>query len=106
MQMNDAHIYCSDDQFSAEFLDVCNMYLEYFKIFGIEKYEMRLSLHDPEGLGKKYIDEPKLWVETESIVRNALIEGDINFVEIPGEAAFYGPKIDVQVWSAISRSQG
>ena len=103
MQMNDAHIYCSDDQFSAEFLDVCNMYLEYFKIFGIEKYEMRLSLHDPEGLGKKYIDEPKLWVETESIVRNALIEGDINFVEIPGEAAFYGPKVDVQVWSAIGK---
>ena len=103
MQMNDAHIYCSDDQFSAEFLDVCNMYLEYFKIFGIEKYEMRLSLHDPKGLGKKYIDEAELWVETESIVRNALIEGDINFVEIPGEAAFYGPKVDVQVWSAIGK---
>ena len=103
MQMNDAHIYCSDDQFSAEFLDVCNMYLEYFKIFGIEKYEMRLSLHDPKGLGKKYIDEAELWVETESIVRNALIEGDINFIEIPGEAAFYGPKVDVQVWSAIGK---
>ena len=103
MQMNDAHIYCSDDQFSAEFLDVCNMYLEYFKIFGIEKYEMRLSLHDPKGLGKKYIDEPELWIETESIVRNALIEGDINFIEIPGEAAFYGPKVDVQVWSAIGK---
>ena len=103
MQMNDAHIYCSDDQFSAEFLEVCNMYLEYFKIFGIEKYEMRLSLHDPKGLGKKYIDEAELWVETESIVRNALIEGDINFIEIPGEAAFYGPKVDVQVWSAIGK---
>ena len=103
MQMNDAHIYCSDDQFSAEFLDVCYMYLEYFKIFGIEKYEMRLSLHDPKGLGKKYIDEAELWVETESIVRNALIEGDINFIEIPGEAAFYGPKVDVQVWSAIGK---
>ena len=103
MQMNDAHIYCSDDQFSAEFLEVCNMYLEYFKIFGIEKYEMRLSLHDPKGLGKKYIDEAELWVETESIVRNTLIEGDINFIEIPGEAAFYGPKVDVQVWSAIGK---
>jgi threonyl-tRNA synthetase len=103
MQMNDAHIYCSEDQFSAEFLDVCKMYLEYFKIFGIEKYEMRLSLHDPKGLGKKYIDEAELWVETESIVRNALIEGDINFIEIPGEAAFYGPKVDVQVWSAIGK---
>ena len=103
MQMNDAHIYCSKDQFSAEFLDVCNMYLEYFKIFGIEKYEMRLSLHDTKGLGKKYINEPELWLETESVVRNALTEGNINFVEIQGEAAFYGPKVDVQVWSAIGK---
>ncbi len=103
MQMNDAHIYCSKDQFNAEFLDVCKMYLEYFKIFGIEKYEMRLSLHDPEDLGKKYINEPELWIETEKMVKEALVEGGINFVEIPGEAAFYGPKVDVQVWSAIGK---
>lgn len=101
--MNDAHIYCSNDQFNFEFLDVCKMYLEYFKIFGIEKYEMRLSLHDPNDLGKKYIDEPELWLETERMVKEALIEGGINFIEIPGEAAFYGPKIDVQVWSAIGK---
>tara|TARA_B100001989_G_C24542153_1_gene468281 strand:+ start:1 stop:741 length:741 start_codon:yes stop_codon:yes gene_type:complete len=79
------------------------MYLEYFKIFGIEKYEMRLSLHDPEDLGKKYINEPELWIETEKMVKEALVEGGINFVEIPGEAAFYGPKVDVQVWSAIGK---
>ena len=103
MQMNDAHIYCSKDDFSQEFLDVCKMYLEYFDIFGIEKYEMRLSVHDKEGLGKKYIDEPDLWIETENIVRRTLAEGKINFTEISGEAAFYGPKVDVQVWSAIGK---
>ena len=103
MQMNDAHIYCSEGQFKDEFLAVCKMYLQYFEIFGIKKYEMRLSLHDPEKLGKKYVDEPSLWIKTEKLVREALIEGGLNFVEIPGEAAFYGPKIDVQVWSAIGR---
>ena len=103
MQMNDAHIYCSKNDFSQEFLDVCKMYLEYFDIFGIEKYEMRLSVHDKEGLGKKYIDEPDLWIETENIVRRTLTEGKINFTEISGEAAFYGPKVDVQVWSAIGK---
>ncbi len=103
MQMNDAHIYCSPEDFNREFLDVCKMYLEYFDIFGIEKYEMRLSLHDPADLGKKYIDEPELWIETEEAVRNALKEGNIPYVEIPGEAAFYGPKVDVQVWSAIGK---
>ena len=103
MQMNDAHIYCSNVDFDSEFLDVCNMYLEYFKIFGIEKYEMRLSLHDPKDLGKKYVDEPELWLQTEDAVRKALTKGGINYVEIPGEAAFYGPKIDVQVWSAIGK---
>ena len=103
MQMNDAHIYCSEDQFKDEFLSVCNMYLKYFEIFGIEKYEMRLSLHDPEKLGEKYVDEPELWIKTEQLVRESLKEGGVNFVEIEGEAAFYGPKIDVQVWSAIGR---
>ena len=103
MQMNDAHIYCTEEQFKDEFLAVCNMYLYYFKIFGIEKYEMRLSLHDPEKLGEKYVDEPELWIKTEKLVRESLQDGELNFVEIPGEAAFYGPKIDVQVWSAIGR---
>ena len=103
MQMNDAHIYCSEEQFKEEFLSVCKMYLKYFEIFGIDKYEMRLSLHDPKKLGKKYVDEPELWLKTETLVREALEDGKLNFVEIPGEAAFYGPKIDVQVWSAIGR---
>jgi len=103
MQMNDAHIYCTKDQFKDEFLAVCNMYLYYFDIFGIDKYQLRLGLHDAEGLGKKYIDEPELWQQTEAEVREALQEGNIDHVEISGEAAFYGPKIDVQVWSAIGK---
>ena len=103
MQMNDAHIYCTEAQFKEEFLAVCKMYLKYFEIFGIEKYEMRLSLHDPNKLGEKYVDEPDLWIKTEKLVRESLQDGKLNFVEIPGEAAFYGPKIDVQVWSAIGR---
>jgi len=103
MQMNDAHIYCTEEQFKEEFLQVCRMYLKYFEIFGIEKYEMRLSLHDPAKLGEKYVNEPDLWNKTENLVRESLIDGKLNFVEIHGEAAFYGPKIDVQVWSAIGR---
>ena len=103
MQMNDAHIYCTPQQFKDEFLAVCNMYLYYFDIFGIDKYQLRLGLHNPEGLGGKYIDEPELWKQTEAEVRQALIEGNIDHEEISGEAAFYGPKIDVQVWSAIGK---
>ena len=103
MQMNDAHIYCTPQQFKDEFLAVCNMYLYYFDIFGIDKYQMRLGLHDPKGLGGKYIDEPELWEQTEVEVRQALVEGNIDHEEKSGEAAFYGPKIDVQVWSAIGK---
>ena len=103
LQMNDAHIYCTKEQFKDEFLSVCNMYLKYFDIFGIEKYSMRLSLHNKEGLGKKYVNEPELWLQTEKWVREALTEGGLDFEEDPGEAAFYGPKIDVQVWSAIGK---
>ncbi len=103
LHMNDAHIYCTKEQFAQEFKAVNDMYLKYFNIFGIEKYVMRLSLHDPEHLGKKYVNEPELWLETEDLVRKVLIETKVPFVEVKGEGAFYGPKIDVQIWSAIGR---
>jgi len=103
MQMNDAHIYCTEDQFEAEFNAVNQMYLKYFQIFGIDKYLMRFSTHDPAKLGQKFVDQPELWVKTEEMVRGVLQRSGINFVEVPNEAAFYGPKIDVQVWSAIGR---
>ncbi|MBU7578169.1 MAG: threonine--tRNA ligase, partial [Flavihumibacter sp.] len=103
LHMNDAHIYCTKDQFESEFRAVNEMYLKYFKIFGIDKYIMRLSLHSPEKLGKKYVNEPELWKETETMVRQVLIESGIPFVEVQDEAAFYGPKIDVQIYSVIGR---
>ena len=103
MQMNDAHMYCTEEQFEAEFNGVNEMYLKYFKIFGIEKYLMRFSTHDPAKLGQKFVDQPELWLKTEDMVRNVLKRSGINFVEVPNEAAFYGPKIDVQVWSTIGR---
>jgi len=103
LNMNDAHIYCTEEQFADEFRAVNDMYLKYFKIFGLEKYQMRFSTHAAEGLGKKYVNEPELWKKTEDMVRKVLIESGINYVEVANEAAFYGPKIDVQVWSAIGR---
>ncbi|MGV3753897.1 MAG: threonine--tRNA ligase [Verrucomicrobiota bacterium] len=103
MNMNDAHIYCTEEQFADEFRAVNEMYLKYFKIFGLEKYQMRFSTHDPKRLGEKFVNEPELWKKTEDMVRKVLIESGINFVEVANEAAFYGPKIDVQVWSAIGR---
>jgi threonyl-tRNA synthetase len=103
LHMNDAHIYCTKEQFYDEFKAVNEMYLKYFRIFGIDKYVMRFSTHDPARLGKKYIDEPGLWKETEDLVRDVLIRTGTPYVEVPDEAAFYGPKIDVQIWSAIGR---
>ncbi|MBN9688923.1 MAG: threonine--tRNA ligase [Verrucomicrobia bacterium] len=103
MNMNDAHIYCTAEQFADEFRAVNEMYLKYFKIFGLDRYQMRFSTHDPARLGQKFVNEPELWKQTEDMVRRVLIESGINYVEVPNEAAFYGPKIDVQVWSAIGR---
>tara|TARA_B100000586_G_scaffold57102_1_gene39073 strand:- start:3855 stop:5669 length:1815 start_codon:yes stop_codon:yes gene_type:complete len=103
MQMNDAHIYCTPEQFADEFRAVNEMYLKYFKIFGFEKFSMRFSTHGAERLGDKYVGEPELWNQTEEMVRQVLIESGIDFEEVPDEAAFYGPKIDVQVYSISGR---
>ncbi len=106
LNMNDAHIYCTEEQFASEFNGVNDMYLKYFKIFGFEKYIMRFSTHDPSRLAgdnAKFVNEPELWKKTEDLVRRVLVESKINFIEVPNEAAFYGPKIDVQVWSVIGR---
>ncbi|MBI5297550.1 MAG: threonine--tRNA ligase [Chloroflexi bacterium] len=103
MQMNDAHIYCSEEQFESEFMGVIDMYKKYLDLFGIEKYIMRLSLHGKAGLGKKYVDNERLWLKTEDMVRRAMVNGNVPFVEVQDEAAFYGPKIDLQSWSVIGR---
>src|SRR5439155_1383757 len=103
LQMNDAHIYCTPEQFEAEFNAVNEMYLKYFKLFGIEKYLMRFSTHDSTKLGQKFVDEPELWKQTEVMTRRVLKDSGIDYVEVPNEAAVYGPKIDVQAVSAIGR---
>ena len=102
-QQNDAHIYFPEAQFEAEFMAVIDLYRHYFDLFGIERYEMRLSKHGRSGLGQKYVDNERLWLKTEEMVRQAMVNGRVPFVEAEDEAAFYGPKIDVQVWSAIGR---
>jgi len=103
LSMNDAHMYCTEEQFEEEFLAVTRLYLQYFGIFDIKKYIMRFSLHDPKELGKKYVNQPELWVKTEELVRKVMKKSGCDFVEVPNEAAFYGPKIDIEVWSAIGR---
>ncbi len=103
MAMNDAHIYCTEDQFEEEFMKVVEMYKYYFDLFGVDKYQMRLSTHSKEGLGKKYVDNEKLWIKTEKWVRDIMVKNKVPFVEVENEAAFYGPKIDVQIWSVIGR---
>jgi threonyl-tRNA synthetase len=103
MQMNDAHMYCAEDQFEQEFMGVIDLYHKYFELFGIQKFVMRLSLHGKEGLGKKYVDNERLWLKTEDMVRRAMTNGGVPFVETYDQAAFYGPKIDVQIWSAIGK---
>ncbi len=103
MQMNDAHMYVTEDQFEQEFMGVIDLYKKYFELFTIEKYIMRFSLHAKGGLGKKYIDNERLWLKTEDMVRRAMTNGGVPFKEVENEAAFYGPKIDVQIWSAIGK---
>jgi threonyl-tRNA synthetase len=103
MQMNDAHMYVAEDQFEQEFMGVIDLYHKYFDIFGVEKYIMRLSTHHKSGLGKKYMDNERLWLKTEDMVRRAMDNGKVPYEEVPDEAAFYGPKIDVQIWSVIGK---
>src|SRR5215208_3491749 len=75
LNMNDAHIYCTVEQFAEEFNAVNEMYLKYFKIFGLEKYQMRFSTHDPSRLtgdNAKFVNEPELWKKTEDMTREVL----------------------------------
>ncbi len=102
-QQNDAHVYCSEAQFEEEFMAVIDLYRHYFQLFGVEKYVMRLSKHSKAGLGKKYVDNESMWLKMEALVRQVMADNNVPFYEAEDEAAFYGPKIDVQIWSAIGR---
>ena len=105
--MNDAHIYCSEDQIKDEFKSVLEMYREAYALLGIENYSIRLSRWDPEDpKGKdKYIDEPQSWAYAEQILQELLEELDIPYKEGRGEAAFYGPKLDFQFRTVTGREE-
>lgn len=104
MSMNDAHIYARKDQIKEEFSNVLKLTMEYFKIFGLKDYWFRLSKWDPAHT-EKYIDEPENWELSQNVLREVLQELDVKFVEADDEAAFYGPKVDVQFKSAIGREE-
>ncbi len=105
LAMNDAHIYCRPDQARREFLDVLDLCRFYYRHFRIAEYWMRLSLHDPVQLAAKFLDDPQGWEMAERAVREALGEFGERYEEAPGEAAFYGPKVDYQIRNVVGREE-
>ncbi len=104
LSMNDAHIYCTRDQIAQEVTSVLSMIKTYYKVFGLTEYSFRLSLWGPKNR-EKYIDEPENWEITQKILKEILVELDLPFVEVEDEAAFYGPKIDVQFKNVYGREE-
>ncbi len=104
LSMNDAHIYCRKDQIEEEFENVLKLCVNYYEVFGLEDYYFRLSLWDPENK-EKFINEPENWVYTEEVLRHVLRENKVKFVEAKGEAAFYGPKVDIQYRAVAGREE-
>ncbi|MDP2310825.1 MAG: threonine--tRNA ligase [Pseudomonadota bacterium] len=107
MCMNDAHIYCSEQHLTEEFVAVMDMHRKVYDILGMESYHMRFSTWDPEDpKGKdKYVNDPAAWEKSQELVRRAMVESGLPFVETKGEAAFYGPKIDVQFRTVTGREE-
>lgn len=107
MCMNDAHIYCTEEQIKPEFLKVMDMHREVYEILGLDSYYMRFSTWDPEDpKGKeKYVNDPEAWERTQRMVREAMVDSGLPFVEVKGEAAFYGPKIDMQFRTVTGREE-
>tara|TARA_Y100000034_G_C6904687_1_gene419438 strand:- start:3992 stop:4786 length:795 start_codon:yes stop_codon:yes gene_type:complete len=104
LSMNDAHIYCTKEQISKEIEDIISMIKDYYKIFGLKDFYFRLSLGDVNNKDK-YIDEPKNWKYAEDELRNTLKKLKVKFVEAKDEAAFYGPKIDLQFKTVYGREE-
>ena len=100
MCQNDAHLFVRPDQIKQEVGNVVKLILSVYKDFGIKEYKFRLSLRDPNDK-KKYFDDDKMWESAESQLREILKELNIEFYEAEGEAAFYGPKLDVQIKTAL-----
>jgi threonyl-tRNA synthetase len=104
LSMNDAHIYCTLDQVGQEVANNIKMVQDYYSTFGFENYHFRLSLWDPENT-EKYIKQPENWASTQNHLRQILDELQVPYVEAIGEAAFYGPKIDIQFTTALGREE-
>ncbi len=107
MCMNDAHIYCTDEQIKDEFKGVMQMYTDAYAVLGLTDYHVRLSRWDPEDArGRdKYVDNPEAWAFSERVLAEVLAEMGIDYVEGVGEAAFYGPKIDIQCVTVTGREE-
>jgi len=104
LSMNDAHIYCTLDQVASEFADNIRMVQDYYATFGFTNYHFRLSLWDPENTDK-YIGQHETWEATQNHLRKILDDLGVDYVEAVGEAAFYGPKIDIQFTTALGREE-
>lgn len=104
MAMNDAHIYCSNDQLKTELIDTFNMTLNYYKIFRFKGVTVRLSTHDPLNK-EKFVDNPPLWQFSENVVREVAESLGVKHFVGEGEAAFYGPKIDFQATTLLGREE-
>ena len=107
MSMNDAHIYCTEDQIKSEFRNVMALHDEAYAILGLDNYYLRFSRWDPlDPKGKdKYVDDPKSWETCERLIAELLNEMEVEYVDGPGEAAFYGPKIDMQFHTVTGRDE-
>ncbi len=103
LAMNDAHIYCTEDQIKSEIKKVVAMHKFYFEKFRMDKIWVRLSLHDKDK--SKFGDGEELWIKTENILREVLKELDVEYEEAVGEGAFYGPKIDYQTENVLGREE-
>ena len=104
LSMNDAHIYCTLDQVAEEVASNVRMVQDYYSAFGFEDYSFRLSLWDPEKTSK-YIDQPENWALTQDRLRSIMDDLGVDYVEAVGEAAFYGPKVDIQFRTALGREE-
>lgn len=104
LTMNDAHIYCRKDQIKQEFRGVLDLTVNYYNLFGLKDYWFRLSKWSPKHL-EKYINEPENWEYAEEVIREVMKEAQVKYVEVEDEAAFYGPKVDVQFKSVIGREE-
>ncbi|HCG74605.1 MULTISPECIES: threonine--tRNA ligase [Staphylococcus] len=104
MTLNDSHIFVRPDQIKEEFKRVVNMIQEVYEDFGFEDYTFRLSYRDPEDK-EKYMDDDEMWNKAESMLKEAVDEMGLPYVEAIGEAAFYGPKLDVQVKTAMGKEE-